>query len=106
VRFKNHFIGSKYQVFIGVHHIDGSVIVAHGGIEMGQGINTKVAQTVASFLGIPLQKVNVKPTSNFVTLNSSLTAAGQTSESCCFVKQKHRFYLSIQKYKVSKCARN
>jgi xanthine dehydrogenase/oxidase len=70
---------------VAVYHIDGSVIVAHGGIEMGQGINTKVAQTVAAFLDIPLEKIRVRPTSNFITPNSSLTAAGSTSESCCFV---------------------
>ena len=27
---------------INVHHSDGSVTVAHGGVEIGQGVNTKV----------------------------------------------------------------
>lgn len=32
----------RYNVLVAILHDDGSVVVSHGGIECGQGINTKV----------------------------------------------------------------
>lgn len=36
---------------------DGSVLVTHGGVEMGQGLHTKMAMIAARALGVPLDKV-------------------------------------------------
>src|SRR3546814_13418881 len=41
---------------------DGSVLVNHGGTEMGQGLNTKVAQVTATELGVDLACVRVTAT--------------------------------------------
>ncbi len=38
-------------------YTDGSVLLAHGGTEMGQGLHTKMAQVCARALGIDLSKV-------------------------------------------------
>ena len=38
-------------------YLDGSVQVNHGGTEMGQGLNTKIAQIVADELGVPLARI-------------------------------------------------
>jgi xanthine dehydrogenase large subunit len=54
---------------------DGSVLVNHGGTEMGQGLNTKVAQVVANTLGLDLDCVRVTATDTYKVANTSATAA-------------------------------
>jgi xanthine dehydrogenase large subunit len=56
-------------------YVDGSVLVNHGGTEMGQGINTKVSQVVAHELGIPLSQVRASATDTSKVANTSATAA-------------------------------
>jgi xanthine dehydrogenase large subunit len=56
-------------------YVDGSVLVNHGGTEMGQGVNTKVAQVVAHELGIELAQVRVTATDTSKVANTSATAA-------------------------------
>ena len=54
---------------------DGTVLVNHGGTEMGQGLNTKVAQVVAHELGLNLDQVRVTATDTSKVANTSATAA-------------------------------
>lgn len=56
-------------------YTDGSVLVNHGGTEMGQGLNTKIAQVVAQELGIALDAVRVSATDTEKVANTSATAA-------------------------------
>ncbi len=56
-------------------YIDGSVLVSHGGTEMGQGLNTKVAQVVAAELGIGLDQVRATAADTSKVPNTSATAA-------------------------------
>ncbi|WP_321961076.1 xanthine dehydrogenase molybdopterin binding subunit [Paraburkholderia sp. J7] len=56
-------------------YTDGSVLVNHGGTEMGQGLNTKVAQVVAQELGIEFGRVRVTATDTSKVANTSATAA-------------------------------
>jgi len=53
---------------------DGSVTVAHGGLEMGQGIHTKMQMIAAQTLGIPIEKVRIVPTATEKTANTPPTA--------------------------------
>uniref|UniRef100_A0A182SAW1 Aldehyde oxidase/xanthine dehydrogenase a/b hammerhead domain-containing protein n=1 Tax=Anopheles maculatus TaxID=74869 RepID=A0A182SAW1_9DIPT len=68
------------HALISIYHTDGTVAVTHGGIEMGQGINTRAAQIAAKVLGIPVEKISIKPTSNLTAPNDFCTQASITSE--------------------------
>ncbi len=59
---------------------DGTLLVNHGGTEMGQGLNTKVAQVVAHELGISLWRVRVSATDTQKVANTSATAASTGSD--------------------------
>jgi len=54
---------------------DGSILVNHGGTEMGQGLNTKVAQVVAHELGVSFDTVRCTATDTQKVANTSATAA-------------------------------
>ncbi|WP_416757977.1 xanthine dehydrogenase molybdopterin binding subunit [Roseateles sp. So40a] len=61
-------------------YTDGSVLVNHGGTEMGQGLNTKVAQVVAHELGVPASQVRASATDTSKVANTSATAASTGSD--------------------------
>ena len=54
---------------------DGSVLVNHGGTEMGQGLHTKIKELAASELGLSPERVKVNATSTAKVPNTSATAA-------------------------------
>jgi xanthine dehydrogenase large subunit len=59
---------------------DGSILVNHGGTEMGQGLNTKVAQMVAHTLGVKIERVRATATDTSKVANTSATAASTGSD--------------------------
>ncbi|MBI2215158.1 MAG: xanthine dehydrogenase molybdopterin binding subunit [Acidobacteria bacterium] len=59
---------------------DGSVQVSTGATEMGQGVNTKIAQLVADELGVELSAVRLMITSTEKNNNTSATAASTGSD--------------------------
>ncbi len=59
---------------------DGSVYLNHGGTEMGQGLNTKIAQIVANEFKLPLNKIKITATSTGKVPNTSATAASSGSD--------------------------
>lgn len=56
-------------------YTDGSILVNHGGTEMGQGLNTKVAQVVAEEFGVHISQVRSSGTDTEKVANTSATAA-------------------------------
>ncbi len=59
---------------------DGSVLVNHGGTEMGQGLHTKIAQIAASELGVNYSCIKVTATNTSKVPNSSPTAASSGTD--------------------------
>ena len=85
MRYPVHYWFSGYNIFLSVYAGDGTVALTHSGIEMGQGINTKVVQVVARELKIPVGKIKVKPVRSLTAANTAFTAAAVTSEHLCYV---------------------
>ena len=61
-------------------YTDGSVHINHGGTEMGQGLYTKIAQVVASTLGVSYERVMVSSTRTDKVPNTSPTAASSGTD--------------------------
>ncbi|MCW5631473.1 MAG: xanthine dehydrogenase molybdopterin binding subunit [Rhodoferax sp.] len=77
VKFGISFTATLFNQAGALVHVytDGSVQVNHGGTEMGQGLNTKVAQVVADELGVPFDKVLATASDTSKIPNASATAA-------------------------------
>ncbi|XP_030374471.1 indole-3-acetaldehyde oxidase [Scaptodrosophila lebanonensis] len=82
------FYFGQYPATVAIYHLDGTVVVTHGGIEMGQGMNTKIAQVAAHTLGIELSYVKVESSDTINGANSMVTGGAVGSESLCFAVRK------------------
>ena len=77
VKFGISFTATLFNQAGALVHVytDGSVQVNHGGVEMGQGLHTKVAQIVADELGIAFERVRCTASDTSKIPNASATAA-------------------------------
>ncbi|MGE4240794.1 MAG: xanthine dehydrogenase molybdopterin binding subunit [Ramlibacter sp.] len=82
VKFGISFTATFFNQAGALVHVytDGSVQVNHGGTEMGQGLNTKVAQIVADELGVPFSRVRVTAADTGKVPNASATAASSGTD--------------------------
>jgi xanthine dehydrogenase large subunit len=64
-------------------YVDGSILVNHGGTEMGQGLFTKVAQVVAEVFQVDLPRVKVSASDTSRIPNASATSASSGSDLNC-----------------------
>ncbi len=82
VKFGISFNATIYNQAGALLHIynDGTVLLNHGGTEMGQGLYTKVAQVVATELGLPLSAIRVTAADTSKVPNTSATAASSGSD--------------------------
>jgi xanthine dehydrogenase large subunit len=82
VKFGISFTATHYNQAGALVHVytDGSVHLNHGGTEMGQGLNTKVAQVVAEEFQIDLDQVKITATTTGKVPNTSATAASSGTD--------------------------
>jgi xanthine dehydrogenase large subunit len=82
VKFGISFNATQFNQAGALVHLytDGTILLNHGGTEMGQGLFTKVAQVVATELGVPVERVRVSTTDTSKVPNTSATAASSGSD--------------------------
>jgi xanthine dehydrogenase large subunit len=82
VKFGISFTATHYNQAGALLHVyaDGTVLLNHGGTEMGQGLFTKVAQVVAHELGVPVGRVRVSASDTSKVPNAAPTAASSGSD--------------------------
>lgn len=59
---------------------DGSVLLSHGGTEMGQGLHTKMIQCASRALEAPIERIHIAETATDKVPNTSATAASSGSD--------------------------
>jgi len=82
VKFGISFTATWYNQAGALLHIysDGSIHLNHGGTEMGQGLNTKIAQVVAEELQVDFDTIKITKTTTEKVPNTSATAASSGSD--------------------------
>nr|WP_321461848.1 xanthine dehydrogenase molybdopterin binding subunit [uncultured Cohaesibacter sp.] len=82
VKFGISFTATHFNQAGSLIHIysDGSIQLNHGGTEMGQGLNTKVAQIVADALSVDIDRIKITRTATDKVPNTSATAASSGSD--------------------------
>jgi len=82
VKFGISFTATWYNQAGALVHVytDGTVMLNHGGTEMGQGLYVKVAQVAAQAFGIGLDQVKITATTTGKVPNTSATAASSGSD--------------------------
>jgi xanthine dehydrogenase large subunit len=89
-------------------YADGTVLLNHGGTEMGQGLHVKVAQVVATELGLPLSAIRISTTDTSKVPNTSATAAssgadlnGKAAQAAAIAIRGRLATLASEKYGVA-----
>ncbi|XP_047402763.1 aldehyde oxidase isoform X1 [Sciurus carolinensis] len=61
-------------------YLDGSALVTHGGIEMGQGVHTKMIQVVSRELRMPMSNVHLRGTSTETVPNTNISGGSVVAD--------------------------
>ncbi|MEE1920491.1 xanthine dehydrogenase molybdopterin binding subunit [Pseudomonas sp. 148P] len=89
-------------------YTDGSIHLNHGGTEMGQGLNTKVAQVVAQVFQVDIDRIQITATNTDKVPNTSPTAAssgadlnGKAAQNAAEIIKKRLVEFAARHYKVT-----
>ncbi|MBU3032023.1 xanthine dehydrogenase molybdopterin binding subunit [Paracoccus marinaquae] len=82
VKFGISFTATHFNQAGSLIHIytDGSISLNHGGTEMGQGLNTKIAQVVAEAFQCDISRIKITKTTTEKVPNTSATAASSGTD--------------------------
>src|SRR5476649_1291496 len=88
-------------------YTDGSIMLNHGGTEMGQGLNTKVAQVVAEVFQVDISRIQITATNTDKVPNTSPTAAssgadlnGKAAQNAAEILKQRLVEFAARQYKV------
>jgi len=110
VKFGISFTASFLNQAGALIHIytDGSIHLNHGGTEMGQGLNTKVAQVVAEVFQVGIDRIQITSTNTDKVPNTSPTAAssgadlnGKAAQNAAETIKQRLVEFAARKYGVS-----
>src|ERR1700722_9342788 len=113
VKFGISFTATMFNQAGALIHVytDGTVLLNHGGTEMGQGLFTKVAQEVATEFGLPLTAIRVCATDTSKVPNTSATAAsagadlnGKAAQNAAQIIRGRLIQLACETYQVPESA--
>ncbi|WP_270729066.1 xanthine dehydrogenase molybdopterin binding subunit [Shimia sp. Alg240-R146] len=82
VKFGISFTATWFNQAGALVHVynDGSIMLNHGGTEMGQGLNTKIAQVVAEAFQVDIDRIKITKTTTEKVPNTSATAASSGTD--------------------------
>eukprot|EP00795_Rhopilema_esculentum_P002081 gene2081-17651_t len=88
LKYDTAYATFNFTTMVSIYYADGTVAVSVGGIEMGQGMNSRVCQVVATQLQIPMDLITIKHHSTITAPNSYETGASISSEINCMAVKK------------------
>nr|XP_039262043.1 abscisic-aldehyde oxidase-like isoform X1 [Styela clava] len=83
MKFGLSYEGAQYSAQVSIFHTDGTIILSAGGIDVGQGMHTKLIQVASYILGAPMDLIRVRASDITANPNSAPTGGSLTSELCC-----------------------
>jgi xanthine dehydrogenase/oxidase len=69
----HHKMLEQATCLVSVYHSDGTVIINQSGVDMGQGLTTKLLQVAAHVLNVPMSKIHIQQPKTSVVPNPSST---------------------------------